>query len=220
MILRIARAAALRGITARLRRKPDAVPETGGGAFIAIALFAVAQVAVVAFSGSYQHQYELNIRYGQTHWVAGMQPLSVEGLVAAATMVIWYAARYGWPRPLGAYLVLGVGVAQTAITNLAADHRYHWPWLGPELSVWPAVAFVAAYEMAVWLVRKRQDAARRVTAATPADSGATMATGSDKVRAILSASPAMAKADVAASAGVSERTVERVKRELNGALNG
>lgn len=136
------------------------VPEPGGTAFIVVALFAVAQVAVVAFSGSYQHQYELDIRYGQAHWVAGMQPLSVEGLVAGATLVIWYAARYGWPRPLGAYLVLLVAVAQSAVMNLAADHRYAWPWLGPEISIWPAVAFVAAYEMAVWLVRKRQDAAR------------------------------------------------------------
>jgi len=48
------------------------------------------------------------------------------------------------------------GVAATAIANLAADARHGWAWLGPAISVWPAVAFVAAYEMAVWLVRKRQ----------------------------------------------------------------
>ena len=54
-------------------RRPD------GTAFIVVALFAVAQVAVVAFSGSWQHQYELSIHLGQAHWVAGMQPLSVEG---------------------------------------------------------------------------------------------------------------------------------------------
>ena len=160
-----ASAAWLRNLPARFRRTPAAAPEPGGTAFIVVALFAVAQVAVVAFSGSYQHQYELDIRYGQAHWVAGMQPLSVEGLVAGATLVIWYAARYGWPRPAGAYLVLLVAVAQSAVMNLAADHRYAWPWLGPEISIWPAVAFVAAYEMAVWLVRKRQDAARRGTGA-------------------------------------------------------
>jgi nitrate reductase NapE component len=133
------------------RRRPD------GRAFIVVALFAVAQVAVVAFSGSWQHQYELSVHLGQAHWVAGMQPLSVEGLIVSASLVIWYAARYKLRRPVGAYLVLAAGVGQTVLMNLGADYR--WPWLGPEISVWPAVAFVAAYEMAVWLVRKRQDRA-------------------------------------------------------------
>jgi nitrate reductase NapE component len=137
----------------RERRRAD------GTAFIVVALFTVAQVAVVAFSGSWQHQYELSIQLGQAHWVAGMQPLSVEGLIASATLVIWYAARYKCGIPLGAYLVLAAGVGQTVLMNLGADYR--WPWLGPEISVWPAVAFVAAYEMAVWLVRKRQDVAAR-----------------------------------------------------------
>jgi len=150
----------------RERRTPD------GTAFIVVALFTVAQVAVVAFSGSWQHQYELSIQLGQAHWVAGMQPLSVEGLIASATLVIWYAARYGCGIPLGAYLVLAAGVGQTVLMNLGADYR--WPWLGPEISVWPAVAFVAAYEMAVWLVRKRQDvAARAEHDAAPEDRTAT-----------------------------------------------
>jgi nitrate reductase NapE component len=135
------------------RRRSD------GMAFIVVALFAVAQVAVVAFSGSWQHQYELSVHLGQAHWVAGMQPLSVEGLIASATLVIWYAARYKCGSPLGAYLVLSAGIGQTVLMNLGADYR--WPWLGPEISVWPAVAFVAAYEMAVWLVRKRQEVAAR-----------------------------------------------------------
>ena len=131
-----------------------------GTAFIGVALFAVVQVAVVAFSGSWQHQYELSIHLGQAHWVAGMQPLSVEGLIVSATLVIWYAGRHGYRRRevWGAYLVLAAGVGQTVLMNLGADYR--WPWLGPEISIWPAVAFVAAYEMAVWLVRKRQDSGR------------------------------------------------------------
>ena len=132
-----------------------------GAAFVAVILAVATLVAIVASSGSYQHQYELDIKYGQAHWVAGMQPLSVEGLVAAATLAIWYAASMlklrAW-QVWGAYLMLAAGIAQTALMNLAADHHYAWPWLGPEISVWPAVAFVASYEMAVWIVRKRQDA--------------------------------------------------------------
>ena len=137
----------------RERRRAD------GASFIVVALLNAAIVAVVAFSGSWQHQYELSIQLGQAHWVAGMQPLSVEGLIAAATLVIWYAGRHGYPRrdAWAAYVVLAAGVGQTVLMNLGADYRSTWPWLGPEISVWPAVAFVAAYEMAVWLVRKRQE---------------------------------------------------------------
>jgi hypothetical protein len=214
-------AAWVKARAARFRRKPGAVPEPGGKAFIVVTLIMVVIVAAIAFSASYQHQYELDIFYRQTHWVAAMLPLTVDGLIVAAGLTIWTAARYGYGRPLGAYLALFAGVGATVVTNLAADQRYHWPWVGPGISVWPAGAFVAAYEMAVWLVRKRQDAARKAldrdTAATAGDSSATPATGSAKVRDILKASPALSKADVAELAGVSERTVERVKQKLNGA---
>lgn len=124
---------------------------------IGAAVLSAAVVAVVSFTGSYQHQYELDIRYGQAHWVAGMQPISVEGLIAAATLMLWFSAMIGkrrrdvWP----AYLVLAAGVGQAALMNLGADRHYNWPWLGPEISIWPAVAFFAAYEMAVWMVRNR-----------------------------------------------------------------
>jgi Protein of unknown function (DUF2637) len=154
----------IRSLAARFRRKAGTVPEPGGTAFIVVTLAVVALVAIIAFAASYQHQYELSIYYRQTHWVAGMMPFSVDLLIVAAGLVIWYAARHGYPRPLRAYAALAAGVAATVIANLAADHHYAWPWLGPGISVWPAIAFVGAYEMAIWLVRKRQE-----TAATPKD---------------------------------------------------
>ena len=107
-------------------------PPPDGTAFIVVALFAVAQVAVVAFSGSWQHQYELSVHLGQAHWVAGMQPLSVEGLIASATLVIWFAARYGHGVPLGAYLVLAAGVGQTVLMNVGADYRWPLAWPGDQ----------------------------------------------------------------------------------------
>lgn len=210
------------------RRRAD------GTAFIVVALFAVAQVAVVAFSGSWQHQYELSIHLGQAHWVAGMQPLSVEGLIVSASLVIWYAARYGYRKrdAWAAYLVLAAGVGQTVLMNLGADYR--WPWLGPEISMWPAVAFVAAYEMAVWLVRKRQDAAGRAehdAAAVvtprhdsdhdkrddkprrrpaPAAPAAAM-TKQARAAAVIRDNPALTNEELAELAGCKVRTVQRAK---------
>ena len=139
---------------------------------VAGAIGAALVVAVTAFSASYQHQYELNIREGQAKWVAGMQPLSVEGLIAATTLTIWFSAVIKrraltiWP----AYAVLLIALAQASLMNLAADHRFHWPWIGPEISIWPAAAFFAAYEMAVWIMRNRPEPQVTVNEGQPASS--------------------------------------------------
>lgn len=204
-----------------------------GTAFIVIALLNAAIVAVVAFSGSWQHQYELSVRLGQAHWVAGMQPLSVEGLLAAATLVIWYAGRHGYRRrdAWAAYLVLAAGIGQTVLMNLGADSP--WPWLGPEISVWPAVAFVAAYEMAVWLVRKRQDGVVHAREDKPVDKqpdrqvdkppprkAVPARTAVDKATAAIAANPALADKKawtaLAEIAGVSAKTVKRASNGHNG----
>ena len=46
----------------RTADEPGRQRRRDGTAFIVVALFAVAQVAVVAFSGSWQHQYELSVQ--------------------------------------------------------------------------------------------------------------------------------------------------------------
>ena len=128
----------IRRLAARLRlpaRTVPAGPRRGDGMFTVVTMLAVTLVAAIAAAASFQHQYELAIRHGQAHWVAGLQPLSVDGMIASATMVIWYAARHGYPRPWGAWLVLIAGVAATAVANLAADARAGWHWLGPAISV-------------------------------------------------------------------------------------
>ena len=130
-------------------------------------LAATGLVAVIAAAASYQHIYELAIRHGQAHWVAGLIPVSVDGMIASATMVLWYAAQHGKAgdaRPWGALAVLASGIGATVLANVAASIGANWHWLTPAVSAWPAAAFVAAYEMTVWLVRKHADervAARR-----------------------------------------------------------
>jgi len=151
-------------IITRRNRRPSrsvTIPDRSERWLIGLALIAAGIVAGTALSGSYQHQYELLIREGQQHWVAGMQPLSVEGLIACSTLLLWFAgllrrkAREVWP----AYLVLAAGLGQAALMNLASDHHYRWGWIGPEIAIWPAVAFFAGYEMAVWMVRNRPEPA-------------------------------------------------------------
>ena len=192
-----------------------------GTPFIIIALLNTAIVAVTAFSGSWQHQYELSVHLGQAHWVAGMQPLSVEGLIAAASLVMWYAGSHGYRRRAawGAYAALAAGVGQTVLMNLGTD--YQWPWLGPEISVWPAVAFVAAYEMTVWLVRKRQETTARSGTSDRHDSGDTKAAARETVTPAAatphangsSATRKPTNAELADAAGISLSKFYRHQRE-------
>jgi hypothetical protein len=130
-------------------------------------LAATGLVAVIAAVASYQHIYEVAVRHGQAPWVAALIPFSFDGMIASATMVIWYAARHakaGDKRPAGAWLVLALGIGATVLANVASAIGADWHWLAWAISAWPAAAFVAAYEMTAWLVRKHADereAARR-----------------------------------------------------------
>lgn len=203
----------------RTARAVQFVSVRGDAAFTAVTFAVVAAVAAIAFAASYQHQYELAIFYRQTHWVAGMMPFSVDLLIVAAGLVIWYAARHGYPRPWGAWGVLIIGVAATVIANLAADHRYVWPWLGPGISAWPAFAFVGAYEMAVWIVRRRQ-AARPDGVVSPA-----VPTGAENaamlaLRATLAAGNPYSANQLADKFSLTRAQVTKVRQQVLSESNG
>jgi hypothetical protein len=129
---------------------------SGRTALVRWAIVSAGVVALTAFSGSYQHQYQLLVQFGQAHWYAAVQPLSVEGLVFTATLMMALAAmlkkqaREVWP----AYLALVIGTGQAALANIAVSYPAWW-WMRIEINVWPAVAFFIAYEMVSWMIRAR-----------------------------------------------------------------
>jgi len=128
----------------------------GQRGLIVWAFVSAAVVAATAFSGSYQHQYQLLIRFGQAHWYAAVQPLSVEGLVLTATLMNAFASSLGLAgrRVWAAYLALVLGIGQAALMNVAISYPDWW-WLKIEINVWPAIAFAAAYEMTSWMLNHR-----------------------------------------------------------------
>lgn len=135
------------------RRRPD-------GDTVIRWLAAAVVLAVAAFAAivSYSHIFELGRHHGQDGAAARLLPLSVDGLIASASLVMLYAARnritlrrMSWPRVM---LWLGIGA------TVAANVLYGLPfgWLAAVVSAWPAVAFVGSVEMAVRFARDtRQD---------------------------------------------------------------
>lgn len=114
-------------------------------------------VAVAAFAAvvSYSHIYDLARSHGQFGTAARLLPLSVDGLILAASLVLLGQARQGaGVRGSAATLarwMLGLGVAATVAANIA--YGAAWGWLGALISAWPAIAFIGTAEMLIGLVR-------------------------------------------------------------------
>lgn len=115
---------------------------------------AVMAVAVIAAIISYRHAYELVVTHGESGPTARLVPLTVDGLIWAASMVILDANRRRRPVPALAKWSLGVGIVATIGANLAHGMG-HGP-VGALVSAWPAVAVVGSYELLMALVRFEQ----------------------------------------------------------------
>ena len=79
-------------------------------------------------------------------------PLSVDGLILAASLVLLHEARNGRDAPRLARFMLWLGIAATIGANIAYGAGYGLP--GALISAWPAVAFVGAVEIAMQQVRR------------------------------------------------------------------
>jgi hypothetical protein len=119
-----------------------------------VKLLASASVlAVAAFAAiiSYQHIFDLSRRHGQSSLAASLMPLSVDLLIAAASLIALYAVRHALRVPALARVMLGLGIAATIGANGAYGIAYGWP--GVVISAWPAIAFIGSAELVLWLVR-------------------------------------------------------------------
>jgi hypothetical protein len=118
--------------------------------------FATAAVvcAVAAFAAvvSYSHIYGLGRAHGQDGTAARLLPLSADGLILAASLMLLHEARNDRDGPRLARFMLWLGIAATIGANIAYGARYGL--LGVLISAWPAVAFIGAVEIAMQQVRR------------------------------------------------------------------
>ena len=112
---------------------------------------AVLLVAAIAATVSFVHIEELAVTHGQAFLAAVLLPLSIDGTVAAASLVMLRAARMGLPTPALARFMLTLAVVATLAANIGYGLPYGVP--GAALSGWPAVAFIGCAEMAILMVR-------------------------------------------------------------------
>ena len=182
--------------------------------------FATAAVvcAVAAFAAvvSYSHIYGLGRAHGQDGTPARLLPLSVDGLILAASLVLLHEARNGRAAPRLARLMLWLGIAATVGANIAFGARYGL--LGALISAWPAVAFIGAVEIATQQVRRaRVPRAATIGSAVPGDV-------EQAVRAAYAASVAagapLSQRAMAERFGLSRRRVSQLVTEITASGNG
>jgi len=120
------------------------------------AVAAVLVVAAVAAVLSYGHLQAVAAREGEAH--AWLFPLSVDGLIVAASLVLLVRRRSGQPGGPLAWGGLALGVAATVAGNIASAE----PTAAARvIAAWPPVAFALSYELLLALIRPASQGAAR-----------------------------------------------------------
>jgi len=127
---------------------------------------AVLLVAAVAALVSYAHMQEVAERAGE-QWRAWLLPLSVDGLVVAASMALLTRRRAGLPGGRLAWVALLGGVGASLAANIAAAEPTATARV---VAAWPALAFAVAFELL--LQQRREPVAESVDEPVGEDSPA------------------------------------------------
>ena len=158
----------------------------GDNAIRKLTTLAVLVVAGIAAVISFVHIEHLAVAHGQTMLAAMLLPLSIDGTVAASSLVMLRSARMKLPTPKLARVMLVLAVLATLASNIVFGAGFGI--VGALLSGWPAVAFIGCAEMAIGMIRRARtvpeavtmtaldDTARTVTA-TPGPVADTVADG-------------------------------------------
>ena len=111
----------------------------------------VALLALIAGTVSYLHMHMLVARHGQPGWVAALTPLSVDGMIVAASTTLLADSRSGRRGGVLPWALLVAG----SVASLAANVAVAEPTLiGRVIAAWPSFALTASFELLTRQVRR------------------------------------------------------------------
>ncbi|MGC1212625.1 MAG: DUF2637 domain-containing protein [Micromonospora sp.] len=183
---------------------------------------AAAVVAAVAGTASYRHIYDVATGAGEHRGVAAVLPLAIDGLIVVATLAMLEDKRQERRPRLAARLALAFGVTATLAANVASAQPTATARL---VAAIPAISFLLAVEVLsqkgkpmVKLASPQAPAvepppaevvvAEPPVAVEPSRPGIAPETAV-RIAAAMAAKPGADRDEVAATAGVSARTVRR-----------
>jgi hypothetical protein len=111
----------------------------------------VALLALIAGTVSYLHMHMLVVLHGQPGWVAALTPLSVDGMIVAASTTLLADSRSGRQGGVLPWALLVAG----SVASLAANVAVAEPSLiGRVIAAWPSFALTASFELLTRQVRR------------------------------------------------------------------
>ncbi|WP_308203441.1 DUF2637 domain-containing protein [Lentzea californiensis] len=111
---------------------------------------AVAAVAAVAAVVSFDHMRALALDAGEG-WKAWILPISVDGMLVSASLVMLTRKRAGQPVGALAWTGLVLGLLVSLAANVAAAEP---TLIGRLVAAWPPVALGLSYELLLTLIRE------------------------------------------------------------------
>jgi len=115
----------------------------------------VGMLALIAGTVSYLHMHPLVQLHGQPGWVAALTPLSVDGMIVAASTTLLAESRSGGRGGILPWALLVVG----SVASLAANVAVAEPTAtGRVIAAWPSFALIASYELLMRQVRRAAEA--------------------------------------------------------------
>jgi hypothetical protein len=107
-------------------------------------------LALIAATVSYLHMHMLVELHGQPGWVAALTPLSVDGMIVAASTTLLADSRSGSRGGFIPWALLVVGSVASLAANVAVAEPTS---IGRVIAAWPSFALIGAYEMLMRQVR-------------------------------------------------------------------
>lgn len=122
-------------------------------------------LALIAGTISYLHMHALVELHGQPGWVAALTPLSVDGMIVAASTTLLADSRAGERGGALPWALLVVG----SVASLAANVAVAEPTTaGRFIAAWPSFALIGAYELLMRQVRRSAAGSREAQRVGPA----------------------------------------------------
>ncbi|MEU5939425.1 DUF2637 domain-containing protein [Micromonospora sp. NPDC047548] len=165
-----------------------------------------AVVAGVAAVASYSHMRDLAAGHGQGVLLANLLPLSVDGMLIVASVVMADDRVAGRRPRLSAGVSFVVGVAASIAANVLAAPP---STVARVISAWPALALLLVVEMLARGPRSAPDVAEPASQCEPAGRPGIAPETAVRIAAAVATRPDADRDEVAAMAGVSTRTVRR-----------
>ena len=111
----------------------------------------VALLALIAGTVSYLHMHMLVARHGQPGWVAALTPLSVDGMIVAASTTLLADSRSGRTGGALPWALLVAGSVASLAANVAVAEQ---SLIGRVIAAWPSFALTASFELLTRQVRR------------------------------------------------------------------